>query len=61
MLVFIFKNTVFQIGEKFAIVGPSGDPIITPSICLYNMSLYKNCPCVTNLSNLMNISFFIND
>ena len=24
------------------------------------MSLYKNCPCVANLSNLMNISFFIN-
>ena len=60
MLVLIFKNMVFQIGKKFAIVGPSGDPMVTPSICLYNMSLYKNCPCVANLSNLTNMSFFIN-
>ena len=38
--------------KKLDRVGPSGDPIVTPLICWYGSSLYKNNPWVA-----LNISF----
>ena len=42
---------------KFASVGPSVQPIVTSSICLYSVSLYKNNPWVARRINLSKPSF----
>ena len=39
--------------KKLAIVDPSGDPILTPSYCWYNLFLCMNIPCVAIRSNFM--------
>ena len=43
--------------KKFASVGPSRQPIVTPSICLYSVSFCRSNPLVARLINLMKTSF----
>ena len=42
--------------KKLASVGPSGEPMVTPSICLYKRSLNIKIPCVAMNINFLNTS-----